>query len=86
MEPECANAGSSSDTSAAGLPTGRLSPSQYIGWAERLGWIVADAILLAVLLFIVAAILFRAKWLQWVTTLVLLIVEAVFIGFSEVSS
>jgi hypothetical protein len=43
-------------------------------------WIVSDAVVLLVLLLILAAILFRAKWLQWTAGLVLLIVEAVFIG------
>ena len=41
------------------------------GGQSASAWIAADAILLAVLLFIVAAILFRSRWLQWVTAFVL---------------
>lgn len=45
------------------------------------GWIAPDVTLLVVLLFLVAAIVFRARWLQWVTALLLLFVEVLFISY-----
>jgi hypothetical protein len=46
--------------------------------------IISEAIQLAVLLFIIAAILFTAKWLQWVAAIALLIVEVLFISSAAV--
>jgi hypothetical protein len=47
-------------------------------------WISSDAPILLVLLLILVAILARAKWLQWVAPLIVLIIEAVFIILSVV--
>jgi hypothetical protein len=47
-------------------------------------WIPPDLSILAVLMLIVAAMLVRAKWLQWVAAVILAIVETVFIVLSVV--
>jgi hypothetical protein len=47
-------------------------------------WISSDLSILAVLLLIVAAMLARAKWLQWLAPVILLILETVFIVLSVV--
>ncbi|HEX9140453.1 MAG TPA: hypothetical protein VF848_11730 [Steroidobacteraceae bacterium] len=44
------------------------------------GWIGSDAILLAIFLLLIAAMGFRARWLQWTVALVMLAGEAIFIA------